>query len=133
MSGPELHHRINEQIKRALSARALPKPPKLAPGINLPVLPGIASGLLKLAKEESLLRKWAEIAQRAKDGRIKLLGIEWPGVRDNNRWVIDPVTGNHWPQSVYCFRIPYRHNKRFGDIKYAWELPLRLLNYNNWY
>ncbi|WP_313192842.1 alginate lyase family protein [Shinella zoogloeoides] len=60
-------------------------------------------------------------------GRYSALGADWP-LRDPGKpfsptiWRLDPVTGGLWPGSeVYCFDIPYRHERMLGDIKYVWE------------
>lgn len=122
MSISELKHRAGEQLKRSVSARIAPK--FIDAGNvshKLPKLLGLSDGLPTLENDEWLLQQWREVAERAQSGRIKLLGIEWPGKTKKNKWALDPVTGNYWPDSVYCFNIPYRHVSHLGDVKYVWE------------
>lgn len=123
MSTSEVKHRAIEQAKRSISAYGVhPSNREIRQGSELPTLPGISERISHLADEQSLLENWTKLAERAMEGRLRLLGIEWPGNSNSNRWFQDPVTKKYWPSKPYCFRILYRHNNHLGDIKYVWEL-----------
>ncbi len=123
MSADELLHRVSEQLKRSTSAYSTPDfSTDVNTSADLPVFPGLYDGLMKLADDSHALTEWADVAKRAEAGKLKLLGVEWPGNRESNRWSLDPVSHKHWPQDDYCFHIDYRHNSEFGDIKYVWEM-----------
>lgn len=123
MSGAEVGHRISEQAKRWVSRLHHPDLAASIRSERLPSLPAMAQGLAALKHEEALLNHWREIAQRVREGRVRLLGLEWPGNEDDQLpWHLDPVTGRQWPAQRYCFAIPYRHSPEMGDVKYVWEL-----------
>jgi hypothetical protein len=123
MSPAEIRHRIGEQFKRQTSRLYRPDFSEAAKRCQrLPTLPGLNDRLKSLADDDWLIHQWREIAERARTGRLYLLGQDWPTVPPRIPWHIDPVTHNYWPADRYCFSIPYRHTQDMGDIKYVWEL-----------
>lgn len=123
MSGPEVLHRVIEQIKRAQSRGRVPDLAGPAgDGTRLPALPGLKEGLRAMAEDRALLDCWRVFADRAREGRYHFLGLDWPAVTDPKRWHVDPVSGRHWPDDIYCFRVPFRSAHDMGDVKYVWEL-----------
>lgn len=121
MSGPELVHRVREQVLRQLGKR---RPPVVRTEDGaLPVIPGLREGLLALKDDATLLADWREVYERAKAGRFRFLGLDWPERADDpDRWHRDPVTGGLWDKDAYCFDVPYRHAPGLGDVKYVWEV-----------
>ncbi|WP_438749347.1 alginate lyase family protein [Pararhizobium sp. O133] len=74
------------------------------------------------------LREAVQDASRSiLSGKFTTLGVKWPprqpaGLFPKDIWRLDPVTGKLWPGAdIYCFDIPYRHEKQLGDVKYVWE------------
>ncbi len=123
MSGAEIAHRICEQFKKTFSSyRSFDFSKSVDEIASLPVLPGIKDNLRLFESESRLLGEWGKLAQDVKSGHFHLLGVEWPDKGRESKWFLDPHTGNHWSQSEYCFRIPYRHTSELGDVKYVWEL-----------
>jgi hypothetical protein len=125
MSWAEIVHRMGEVGKRRVSEKrhegwsrfdrsGLLVPP---PGLQC-FLRGRAAG-----NREQVLRA----AERVACEPFAALGRSWPRIDfkqpiGHGYWAMDPVTGGHWPHDVYCFKIPYRHRRDLGDIKYVWEL-----------
>ncbi|MEH3147868.1 MAG: heparinase II/III-family protein [Methylobacterium frigidaeris] len=74
---------------------------------------------------------------RAREGRLRFLGRDWPGTRFGEAeaafWRHDPVGGGAWPgPGTSSFRVDVRSTTDtpgvdggFGDVKYVWE-PARL-------
>jgi uncharacterized heparinase superfamily protein len=123
MSLAEIRHRIGEQFKRQTSRLYRPNLCEAADRCERPpTLPGLKDRLRPLADDDWLINQWKTVAERARTGRLYLLGQEWPTVPPRIPWHIDPVTHNYWPGDRYCFSIPYRHTQDMGDIKYVWEL-----------
>lgn len=123
MSIAEIGHRVGEQYKRKVSSISIPDFHRLTENdAEFPELPGIRAGLETLKSEEWLLQEWRGLARDTREGRIRLLGMNWPKVDRNEIWAVDPKTGKSWPGSDYCFRIDYRHAGDKGDVKYVWEL-----------
>lgn len=123
MSGPEILHRVIEQIKRAQSrGRVADFTPPAGDEARLPALPGLKEGIQALAADQDLLDRWRVFADRTLEGRHHFLGQDWPTASDSKRWHLDPVTGRHWPDDIYCFRVPFRSTHEMGDVKYVWEL-----------
>lgn len=123
MSGPEIAYRLHEQSKRIASRFSHPDFSKIQQGWNeLPGLPIMEESMAGLADEGAVLAQWEDIALRARSGRYFFLGQEWPGIQDDTKWHIDPVTASSWPSDDFCFSIPYRHTSSKGDVKYVWEL-----------
>lgn len=126
MSVPELAHRVRERALRATARGRLegwdryPPVPVSSPFAAL--IPGLSGAGPHL---------WARViaaADLAQRGRFSTLGRDWPASRGadpypSSVWTLDPVTGRHWPGSdLYCFDVPYRHERGLGDVKYVWEL-----------
>jgi uncharacterized heparinase superfamily protein len=89
---------------------------------GLPVIPGLCDALSRLPADSVLPDLWADIAGKVQDNAYHFLGVDWPQQTGLPDWFLDPVTGNRWDESAYCFSIPYRHNRLYGDIKYIWEI-----------
>lgn len=123
MSPPEVAHRVVEQVKRK-SSRGRPhawagrsQPPR--------ILEGLRQGFAQHAGEAFRARV-QEAAQLALSGRFHALGVDWPQRSPHDLfpadvWRLDPVTGKSWPTGMFCFDLPYRHERVLGDIKYVWE------------
>ena len=123
MSAPEILHRVGEQIKRAQSRGRVPNfVGATGDGARLPALPGLSEGVRTMAGDQELLDRWRAFADRTREGRYHFLGLDWPATTDSRRWHLDPVTRRHWPDDVYCFRVPFRSAQDMGDVKYVWEL-----------
>jgi hypothetical protein len=120
MSPPEMLHRAAESVKRH-SARMIDGETRFgAHDGPLPALPGLSRAAR--AADDRMLRDWRETAEEARAGRYRLLGQEWPGITHAGKWRLDPVTGEDWPATPYCFDIGFRHEQTLGDVKYVAEL-----------
>jgi uncharacterized heparinase superfamily protein len=121
MGPAEVAHRFGEATKRRLSRlrrsgwAAFDMGDGPLPALTLP-----DSALSDVAP--ALLDQWRKAARAVQLGHIELLGQNWPPARGRSRWHLDPATGRNWPERTYCFDIPYRHERRLGDVKYVWEL-----------
>jgi uncharacterized heparinase superfamily protein len=122
MSGLEVVHRVVEQSKKMTDARrgfgwnrfsAFDGP--------LEGMPGLAPARASTAHPD---------VSSIDAGTFRLLGQQWPlRARDrpwhvqDGTWHRDPVSGNLWPGAgTFAYQIPYRHERRFGDVKFVWEL-----------
>lgn len=123
MSAPEILFRTRESMKRRFDGRfgkrLIPAPKCFE---RMPAIPGLRENLMAWKLPDSLLAEWADDAERMKNGNFFLLGQEWPQVPAGERWHLDPASGLKWPGDRYCFKINYRHNEKYGDIKFVWEL-----------
>jgi len=88
----------------------------------LPCFPGLKDGVANLGENGELISCWRTKAQAVAENRFNLLGVDWPDRNGMPDWHLDPVSGEPWPATAYCFDIPFRHDKRFSNIKYLWEL-----------
>ncbi|MBX6322663.1 MAG: heparinase, partial [Rhodospirillaceae bacterium] len=121
MSAAEVAHRIVEQGKRTWSRYHRPHFPDDAPD-GFPGLPGLSEALRREPLPAALLDDWREVAARARAGRFRFLGRDWPEGGAAPAWHLDPVTRRSWPADRYCFAIAHRHAADLGDVKYVWEL-----------
>ncbi|MCV9965918.1 heparinase II/III family protein [Pararhizobium sp. BT-229] len=125
MGPAEIVHRFGEKAKKTRARRRLEGWERYELPGPLPVLPGLAGNLA--AAPAPLRQEIAEAARFILSGHFSALGVEWPQRDISNQflvdiWRLDPVTGGLWAGSdTYCFDIPYRHERKLGDIKYAWE------------
>ena len=123
MSGPEVVHRTNEQAKRLVSRFFRPHFSISAwTETPLPVLPGLVDGVGDIARIPKVINSWKEAASRLQEGRVNFLGTDWPELNGSEKWHVDPISGRSWSSNTYCFRVPYRHARDYGDVKYVWEL-----------
>jgi len=129
MSAAEIAHRMEEQARRRISRLYLPGSVTGFDGAgrDLPVWPGLADGVGRIAGDAVLLSDWAENARLVRAGELSFLGIDWPkpdrAAADTlPDWHLDPAPGPRWPDDRYCFDISYRHADEFGDVKNVWEL-----------
>ncbi|RVU14101.1 heparinase II/III family protein, partial [Methylobacterium oryzihabitans] len=135
MSPVEIVHRVGEARRkrhwRALAAGWGPDPADAqAP---LPAFPALRRDLAAAAGLPAV----RESVARAREGRLRFLGRDWPrprfGEADAAFWLHDPIGGGTWPgPDMSSFRVDVRstsatpgHDARFGDVKYVWE-PARL-------
>lgn len=120
MSAGEIVHRVGEfaQKQRARLTASGWERFDVADG-PLPVFPVT---LDVSSVDEALLARWRHLAEEAMAGRFRLLGVDWPQTGGHSIWHFDPVSQQEWPRNAYCFNINYRHNDRYGDIKYVWEV-----------
>ncbi len=121
MNGAEVAHRVGEAVKRRVSRfnRSGWAAFDMGDG-DVPYLSPREALMERLAPE--LTAEWRAAAETAQQGDVELLGQTWPAERDLSRWHVDPVTGGSWPARAYCFDIPYRRERKLGDVKYVWEL-----------
>lgn len=119
MSPGEVVHRLGELAKKELSARRRHDWADFDCGDGpVPALP-LPDGFG--ACPDSLVVQWRETAQLALSSKLPLLGRVAPARRSAADWHRDPVTGELWPQDVFCFKVPFRHMAAMGDPKYVWE------------
>lgn len=127
MSVPEIAFRVVERVRRDTARNRLDGWEHYpAAGEAVPVIPGLKAGLVGRA-DPAARQALADEAARILGGDFAALGVVWPK-RDPQAlfpasiWVLDPVTGGYWPGAeAFCFDIPYRHERRLGDVKYVWE------------
>jgi hypothetical protein len=122
MSTAEIVHRVEEQTKRRLSRHWQPDFDRFIRADTLPVLPGLADGVRRVARDGDLHARWIGLRDDVRAGRLHFLNVDWPAFDGLPDWQLDPVTGRHWPATTYCFDIPYRHADAIGDVKYVWEI-----------
>ncbi|WP_426615255.1 heparinase II/III family protein [Bradyrhizobium sp. McL0616] len=122
MSGPEIAHRAVELSKRLSDARRNFGWDRFS-GLEGP-LDGLP-GLVPVAGA-GVHQEVAGIDA----GNFCLLGQQWrlpagdrPWYAQRGIWHRDPVSGDLWPGAgTFSFQIPYRHERRRGDVKFVWEL-----------
>ena len=123
MSLREVLHRLSEaRRKRAWRnerrewGRVGPTPLAMT---SLDAFAAAASG----AWPDGVTRAVAATVRTLDAGHLDLLGQRWSFPDGSIPWLRDPVSGTDWPgPELYCFDVPYRHERRRGDIKYMWEL-----------
>lgn len=132
MSVPEIGYRIREAAKRVTwrSYRRGWHDFDIGDG-HLPVVPELARRLEEMSRRNLVLRK--RIATESGlllAGKVSFLGHRLPEgtlanlrMNDSEVFLRDPITGQRWPNvDAYCFKVPYRHSTRTGDVKYIWEI-----------
>lgn len=121
MDGVEVAHRVGEAAKRRLSRFS--RFDWGAFDLGDGPVPAFAprSDAFDIVPSERMAQ-WRPLVDAARCGSVTLLGQSWPADRSAQRWHRDPVTGENWPARSYCFDIPYRRERKLGDIKYVWEL-----------
>lgn len=121
MSAREIAHRIGERLQRETgrfqSRGWAPFVCGDGPAPCLPIGENAAA-----AAPEALLSQAHDVVQRARARRFHHLGLDWPAATPSSPWSFDPLTEQCWPQTPYCFDIPYRRSMEFGDVKYVWEV-----------
>jgi len=119
MSAIEILHRVDEQIKRK---QDLLSPPKIS-GIyfDLPKIPGLREGLNNSPHAENYIKSIRPHYEKIQNGEFEFLGSEWKN-NSETKWHFDPISGNIRNNDKFCFAIDYRHDKKYGDVKYIWEL-----------
>lgn len=122
MSVPEVLHRVKEHRRRVTGVRLTPKmPAAFHLRSKAPEIPGLRQAVTGWSAPQGVRAHLLDVLKRARDHHYSFLGTTWPAGDSFPSWGYDPVTDQSWPQHLYCFHIPYRKNKHFGDIKYAWE------------
>ena len=119
MSGPEIAHRLGERIKQEFSARKNFAWEDFDPGDGL--LPALPDVVLEGPLIPLLQPQWEKQADALASGEITVLGQAWPAHSGTDGWHLDPVTGRYWPSDLFCFKVPFRHDRSMGDAKYQWE------------
>ncbi len=124
----ELAHRAQEAAKRRTARGRLEGWDRYAvPEGPLPRLAGLHEAVTRGCDA----RARQAIATASRDilaGRFSALGVAWPDRPPADLfppalWRFDPVSGDLWPgPERYCYDIPYRHRRDFGDVKYVWEV-----------
>lgn len=119
MSGREILHRVDEQVKRRGGQKF--QPPDVGPALTrLDLLtPPQPRWQAVSAVAQS---RWKRDTEAAMAGNWHFLGQRWPVMQPHPDWHLDPVGGATWPRQPYCFHIPYRHDGTRGDVKYVWEI-----------
>jgi len=122
MSGPEVAHRVFEQLKKTSDVRRDFGWNRFS-GLegSLYEMPGLSRASPVDAKRE---------LRSIEAGDFCLLGQRWPSPAGDRPWYAqdgawhrDPVTGDLWPgKGTFAFQVPYRHERRRGDVKFVWEL-----------
>ncbi len=121
MSPPEILHRVIEQVKRKIDCYHPSLPGEKDHG-GLPVIPLLREKLKAWQAPQPLLLQWENLREQAYAGNFFLLGQTWPQCGAHEKWHLDPVTGKSWPANRYCFVINFRHQNKYGDVKYVWEM-----------
>ena len=125
MSVPEVAHRLAEKTRKIASRRRDEGWQRYMP-VGIEPLPGLRENLLGAVP--ALRAVIAQAAARVLSGRFEALGMRWPDRAPRHLfpahlWHLDPATGALWPgHTQYCFDIPYRHEQKLGDVKFAWEI-----------
>lgn len=121
MSLSEIVHRVEEKAKRDISVS---RQGWERFGKQVTTLPGFPEEVfdLKTPFSDNELRRWQVVYEDARAGRFRYLGKSWPEAAGMQRFTLDPVSGNDWPNNAYCYKIPYRHSENYGDVKYVWEV-----------
>ena len=125
MSLPEVLFRFAELARRMATRHHRPRGTSLLRNDAgpLPDLPGLADGVGELAALRSgPLGGWQALADDLGNGRLNLLGRDWPLMDGVPDWHIDPVRGGRWPSDRCGFDVPYRENAALGDVRFAWEV-----------
>lgn len=120
MSVAEIGHRIRERCKHEVSARRASDWTDFDQGEGM--LPALPRPPLDSKTAGTLRQTWEAAADAVARGEITLLGRHWPARTSNADWHLDPVTGRRWPHDIHCSRVPFRHDRQRGDVKYVWEL-----------
>jgi hypothetical protein len=126
MSPAEIAHRVRELALKTSARRRTEGWERYASPGGVPRIAGLREAVERASPEvrDAIHRA----ARRAIEGRFSALGCDWPrrwpGVPlSADLWRLDPVTGRLWPGAdTFTFDINYRHERRFGDIKYVWEI-----------
>ena len=123
MSVLEICHRIIEQFKRIISHIYKPDfTNEYKKNSSLPTFPSNSLDLNNIRNNGQLLQEWKDLENKISSKQFNFLGVKWPHNIKNDIWHFDPISKRQWPSSSYCFRINYRNNKDYGDVKYVWEL-----------
>ena len=126
MSGPEIIHRVNEQVRRAVDRRVDYGWRWFDNDQPLPIFPGLRESVLA-SRPDGLDERLAVVAGDLMQGKFRTLGVAWPLADPGDpfppdRWHLDPVTGNTWPGlERFTADVEYRHQRCIGSIKYVWE------------
>jgi uncharacterized heparinase superfamily protein len=132
MPAREIPHRIEEAVRRRQWRREVGGWGRFA-AIGDGPLADLAPLRDRLARTPTYEGSAAKGRQRALEGKIQLLGRDWPLVSPPASWGLapqtalwfhDPVTRKSWPGAeVSCFDLDVRSTgEELGDVKYVWEL-----------
>ncbi len=127
MSPPEVLHRAVEARRKRASRRASYGWAAFPARGNFQFPPGLAAPFLT-GVDPALNREIRRAADSILGGDFAAHGVAWPkrngdDLFPSTLWRLDPITGGLWPgPELYCFDIPYRHERILGDIKYVWDL-----------
>lgn len=126
MSPAEIAHRIRELALKTRARRLTEGWERYASPGGVPRIAGLREAVERASPEvRDAIHK---AAQSAIEGRYSALGRDWPRrwpgtPLSADLWRLDPVTGRLWPGAdTFTFDINYRHERRFGDVKYVWEI-----------
>lgn len=121
MDAREIRHRVGEAAKRRVAARRNYCWDDFAPHTGR--LPAIVIDRAALSLVSDDVRQaWRTVAPSSDGpGIYRALGHAFT-ISKGIDWHRDPVSGLRWPDDVYCFAIPYRHDRERGDVKLVWEL-----------
>jgi uncharacterized heparinase superfamily protein len=127
MSVPEVLHRVVEKQRKITAKRYTPDFSSLVPNTPLPYLSNtLKRAVLDFSDNPSIVLSLQKRTNAIERGEYHFLGVDWPiepaSAHTPPPWHLDPVSGNFWEQHAYCFAIPYRHAKNYGDVKYVWEI-----------
>lgn len=114
----EWAHRLVEFGRRTVDRRRLFD--FRGPHIDLPRIDGLRERVGRAPPDAQAA--FRETAQNLREGRYRFLGQTWPKMEGVPLWHLDPVSRNLWPADRFCFSIPFRHARDYGDVKYVWEI-----------
>ncbi len=120
MSAAEISYRLHERLKRDVSARRAHQWSDFSLGEGL--VPKLPEPAANRGAVDAIRPAMESAARSVTSGEVRLMGQAWPLRRSAADWHLDPVTGRHWPRDVFCFDVPFRHDRHYGDPKYMWEL-----------
>ena len=124
MSPAEIAHRVREKAKKSRDRGALEGWQQYQCPGPVPIVPGLSQHLEAQGDTVWVARECESLLA----GEFAALGVAWPirspdALFSPDLWRLDPVSGDLWPGAdKYCFDIPYRHERRLGDVKYVWEI-----------
>jgi hypothetical protein len=127
MSAPEVLHRVLEKQRKITAKHFTPDFSTLAPQSPLPYLTNtLKHAFSALEDNAAIALSLAQHTTAVQKGDYHFLGVDWPidpaTASHPPHWHLDPVSGNLWGATAYCFTVPYRHVANYGDVKYVWEI-----------
>ena len=126
MSGPEVFHRVGEQVRRSADRKTRFGWDRFDHVGRVSPFPGLAASIAEM--RQALGPVLERSAEEILAGRFSALGVDWPArspdrLFPSDLWRLDPVTGALWPGADrFSADIEYRHQTSLGSVKYVWEI-----------